>query len=71
MQGWIMKSEIIEELRPPRLTRVGLVQHKIALPATHPILEQRDVIHKKIASYIIKAAQFNVQILCLQEAWRM
>lgn len=71
MQGWIMKSEIIEELRPPRLVRVGLVQHKIALPATYSILEQRDAIHKKIASYIIKAAQFNVQILCLQEAWPM
>ncbi|XP_029171648.1 beta-ureidopropionase isoform X1 [Nylanderia fulva] len=71
IQGWIMKSEIVEELRPPRLVRVGLVQHKIALPVTQPIIEQRDAIHKKIASYITKAAQFNVQILCLQEAWPM
>lgn len=66
-----MKSEIVEELRFPRLVRVGLIQHKIALPATQPILEQRDAIYKKIASYIVRAAQYNVQILCLQEAWSM
>ncbi|GAB1866018.1 Beta-ureidopropionase [Camponotus japonicus] len=71
IQGWRMNSEIIEELRPPRLVRVGLIQHKIVLPTTQPILNQRDAIYKKIASYIARAAQYNVQILCFQEAWNM
>lgn len=66
-----MNSEISEELRLPRLVRVGLIQHKIVLPTTLPILSQRDAIHKKVASYILKAAELNVQILCLQEAWGM
>lgn len=66
-----MNSEIKEEFRPPRLVHVGLIQHKIALSTTQSILNQRDAIYKKIASYIARAAQYNVQILCLQEAWSM
>lgn len=70
-KGWIMHSEILEQLRPPRLVRVGLIQHKIELNTSEPILAQRDAIHKKIESYIAQAAYCNVQILCLQEAWNM
>jgi hypothetical protein len=32
-----------EQLRPPRIVRVGLVQHSIKLPTTAPFLEQRQV----------------------------
>lgn len=70
-KGWAMHSEVLEQLRPPRLVRVGLIQHKIVLNTSDPILAQRDAIHKKIESYILQAASCDVQILCLQEAWSM
>jgi len=70
-KGWIMHSEIQEQLRPPRSVRVGLIQHRIVLNTSDPILDQRDAIHKKIESYIIQAAFCDVKILCLQEAWSM
>ena len=66
-----MLSRVHEELRAPRLVRVGLIQHSIVAPTTDPIQNQRDAIHNKIKSYIVQAAQYNVNILCLQEAWRM
>lgn len=71
IQGWSLHSDITEELRPERLVTVGLIQHKIVLPTTKPILSQQEAIHKKIASYIKEAADHDVQILCLQEAWSM
>jgi len=70
-RGWIMHSEIFEQLRSPRLVRVGLIQHRIVLNTSDPILDQRDAIHKKIESYIVQAASCDVNILCLQEAWSM
>lgn len=70
-KGWIMHSEILEQLRPPRPVRVGLIQHRIVLNTSAPILDQRDAIHKKIESYIAQAAFCDVKILCLQEAWSM
>ncbi|XP_019890120.1 beta-ureidopropionase isoform X1 [Ooceraea biroi] len=71
IKGWMMHSGIAEQIRPPRLVRVGLIQHKIVLPTTHPILEQRIAIHKRIESYIEEAYFCGVNILCLQEAWTM
>jgi len=67
----MIHSEIAEQIRSPRLVRVGLIQHKIVLQTTEPILEQRSAIHKKIELYIRKAASYDVKILCLQEAWSM
>lgn len=32
-----------EELRPPRIVRIGLVQNRIVLPTTSPFAEQRKV----------------------------
>ncbi|RZF37384.1 hypothetical protein LSTR_LSTR009735 [Laodelphax striatellus] len=60
-----------EELRQPRLVRVGLIQNSISLPTTEPIEKQRNAIFSKIKE-IIRAAHLNgVNILCLQEAWTM
>lgn len=32
-----------EQLRPPRIVRIGLIQHGIVKPTTAPFLEQRQV----------------------------
>jgi len=37
-----MLSSITEELRTPRLVRVGLIQHSIAAPTTDFIQKQRN-----------------------------
>jgi beta-ureidopropionase len=34
-----------EQLRPPRLVRIGLIQHGIVEPTTAPFAEQRQVRH--------------------------
>lgn len=64
-----MTSQIQEQLRAPRLVRVGLIQHSIVAATMDYVQNQRNEIHKKIKSYIVQAAQYNVNILCLQEAW--
>lgn len=71
VKGWMMHSEITEQSRPPRLVRVGLIQHKTVLQTVEPILDQREVMHKTIETYIRNAAACGVNILCLQEAWTM
>lgn len=53
-----------------RIVRVGVIQHQIVLPTSAPIIEQRNAIYKKIGKIISLAAEVNVNILCLQEAWR-
>lgn len=49
--------------------RVGIIQHQIVLPTSAPIAEQRNAIFKKIGKIISLAAEANVNIVCLQEAW--
>ena len=58
-----------ESLRPPRIVRVGLIQHQIVLPTTADVKDQRDAILQRIGSMIHAAAQAKVNIICLQEAW--
>ncbi|XP_011859499.1 PREDICTED: beta-ureidopropionase-like, partial [Vollenhovia emeryi] len=60
-----------EQLRTPNLVRVGLIQHSIVIPTSDLVYDQRNAIHSKIKSYIVQAAQYKVNILCLQEAWTM
>lgn len=60
-----------EELRPPRLVRVGLIQNKIVLPTTDPVANQRSAIHTRIKEIIEAAAQCGVNIICMQELWQM
>ncbi|KAI3896179.1 hypothetical protein MKX03_000299 [Papaver bracteatum] len=60
-----------ELMREPRIVRVGLVQNSIALPTTHPFLDQKRAIIQKLKPIIEAAGASGVNILCLQEAWTM
>ncbi|KAI8434051.1 hypothetical protein MSG28_012201 [Choristoneura fumiferana] len=60
-----------EETRPPRLVKLGLVQHSIVLLTDQPIKLQRDAIFRKIEKFVQTAAKEGVQILCLEETWSM
>jgi len=62
---------IKEDLRKPRVVRIGAVQTSIVAPTTAPVSEQRDKIFEKIGRIIDAAALDNVNILCLQELWTM
>ncbi|XP_058801064.1 beta-ureidopropionase-like [Phymastichus coffea] len=71
VQGYRMGGAIEEQLRPPRIVRVAIVQHSIVLPTTAPLRDQRDAIHKKVAGYVEHAAKCGANIVCLQEGWHM
>lgn len=60
-----------EELRLPRIVRIGLVQNQIVLPTTDSIAQQKDALLNRIKEIIRIAAEAGVRILCLQEAWNM
>lgn len=60
-----------EQIRRPRITTVGLIQHKIALATDAPVKSQIDANHKKVGQFIDKASQYGVNIICMQEAWTM
>ncbi|XP_059483992.1 beta-ureidopropionase [Neocloeon triangulifer] len=60
-----------EELRKPRLVRVGIIQHKIVLPTTAPIQAQRDAILERVGTIVEAASLCGVNVLCFQEAWNM
>ncbi|XP_040272350.1 beta-ureidopropionase [Bufo bufo] len=60
-----------EQLRKPRVVRVGLIQNKIQLPTTSPVAEQVNAIHRRIADIVEVAALCDVNIICFQEAWTM
>lgn len=53
-----------------RIVRVGVIQNQIVLPTTAPLADQRNAIYQKISKIISLAAEANVNVLCLQEAWR-
>ncbi|XP_014212564.1 beta-ureidopropionase-like [Copidosoma floridanum] len=71
LKGFKMGGAVEEQLRPPRIVRVAVIQNSIVLPTTEPIREQRDAIHKKICKYIEHAASCGANIVCLQEGWPM
>ncbi|XP_043572135.1 beta-ureidopropionase isoform X2 [Chiloscyllium plagiosum] len=60
-----------EQLRQPRVVRVGLIQNKILLPTDFPVSEQVAALQKRIADIVEVAAMCGVNIVCLQEAWTM
>lgn len=60
-----------EQLRPPRIVRVGLVQNSICAPTTAPFVQQRQAIFERCRQMIDAAGAAGVQVLCLQEAWHM
>ncbi|XP_042334460.1 beta-ureidopropionase isoform X1 [Sceloporus undulatus] len=60
-----------EQLRPPRVVRVGLVQNKIQLPTDAPVAEQVAALHRRIEEIVEVAAMCGVNIVCFQEVWTM
>lgn len=62
---------IKENIRKPRIVRVGSVQTSLASPTTDPVSIQRQKSLEKIEKIIEAAASENVNILCLQELWCM
>ena len=58
-----------EDVRKPRIVKVGAIQNSIAAPTTDPISIQRNKLYEKIGKIIDAAGADNVNVLCLQEAW--
>lgn len=58
-----------EDLRKPRIVKIGAVQNSIAVSTSEPIHKQRDAIFHKIGKIIDAAGADGVNVLCLQEAW--
>ncbi|MGH0151455.1 UNVERIFIED_CONTAM: hypothetical protein FKN15_024105 [Acipenser sinensis] len=64
-------SASVEQLRQPRIVRVGLIQNQIILPTDAPVIEQITALHKRIGEIVEVAAMCGVNIICFQEAWTM
>ncbi|XP_048370217.1 beta-ureidopropionase isoform X2 [Sphaerodactylus townsendi] len=60
-----------EQLRQPRVVRVGLIQNKIPLPTDALVAEQVAALHKRIEEIVEVAAMCKVNVVCFQEAWTM
>lgn len=60
-----------EQLREPRIVKIGLIQNSVVLPTTDPILDQYLAIQDKIEKIIDAAGAMGVNVLCLQETWMM
>lgn len=60
-----------EQIRPPRVVRIGLIQNKIVLPTTEPFLDQAEAIRERVGGLMDSAGQSGVKVLCLQECWHM
>ncbi|OXB64664.1 hypothetical protein ASZ78_008740 [Callipepla squamata] len=68
-----------EQLRRPRIVRVGLVQNKIPLPTDTAVAVQVQswhssclhvaALHRRIEEMVEVAAMCGVNIICFQEAW--
>ena len=60
-----------EQLAAPRNVVIGAIQNAWPCSPCDPLQQQRDAIHKRMASLVEAAGAAGVQILCLQEAWPM
>jgi len=60
-----------EQLRQPKIVRIGAIQNQIILPTDAPIADQIKSLHDRIREIAEAASECNVNILCLQEAWTM
>lgn len=64
-------NAIPEQLRQPRIVRIGIIQNSIVLPTTAPLREQYLAIQNKVEKMIDAAGVMGVNVLCLQETWTM
>lgn len=58
-----------EQLRKPRIVKIGIFQHKIPLPTWSPIKEMRDAMFQMAAEALEVASKDVVNVFCFQEAW--
>ncbi|KAJ8285769.1 hypothetical protein GJAV_G00030730 [Gymnothorax javanicus] len=70
LQGYRFEAHP-EQLRQPRIVRVGLVQNTIVLPTDAPVMEQITALHKRVGEMVEVAAMCGVNVVCFQEAWTM
>lgn len=70
VKGYAFQAQI-EDLRKPRIVRIGAVQNAIVAPTNEKISVQRDLLHARIEQFVKAAAHSNVNIICFQEAWTM
>ncbi|KAM4827306.1 beta-ureidopropionase [Thomomys bottae] len=70
LQGYAFEATE-EQLRAPKIVRVGLVQNRIPLPTSAPVAEQVSALHRRIEAIVEVAAMCGVNIICFQEAWTM
>jgi beta-ureidopropionase len=69
LKGYKLGGAEPEQLRNPRIIRVGVIQHKLVLPTTEPVADQRNAIHDKVGKYIEHAAKCGANVVCMQELW--
>eukprot|EP00240_Pyramimonas_obovata_P004855 CAMPEP_0118922146 /NCGR_PEP_ID=MMETSP1169-20130426/1171_1 /TAXON_ID=36882 /ORGANISM="Pyramimonas obovata, Strain CCMP722" /LENGTH=395 /DNA_ID=CAMNT_0006862973 /DNA_START=99 /DNA_END=1286 /DNA_ORIENTATION=+ len=60
-----------EQMRKPRVVKVGIIQNAVTHPSTAPFLEQAEGIRERIRIILDAAGESGVKIACLQEAWPM
>ncbi|KAJ8414721.1 hypothetical protein AAFF_G00022440 [Aldrovandia affinis] len=70
LQGCVFEAGR-EQLRQPRVIRVGLIQNTIVLPTEAPVIDQITALHKRVGEMVEVAAMCGVNIVCFQEAWTM
>ena len=59
-----------EQLRPPRVTRIALLQHAHPASPSAPFADQRAAAHARLEAGA-RAAAAGAQLLCTQECWTM
>ena len=60
-----------EQLRKPRVVRVGVIQNRITESTSSPIADQFQSLVERTSEIIEAAGQMGVNVLGLQEAWTM
>nr|XP_019546157.2 beta-ureidopropionase [Aedes albopictus] len=70
LKGYVFTARK-EDLRRPRIVRVGLIQNSVDIPTTAPIHVQRDALHEKVSNILRVASAAGVNVICFQEAWTM
>jgi len=60
-----------EQLRKPRIVRIGAIQNKIQVSTSKPLMEQVNSMHERVGLMLDAAGKASVNIVCLQEAWTM
>ena len=60
-----------EQRRAPRIVRMGVIQMRVTVPTTEPVMVQYQAIVDRHVQMIHAAGAMGVNVLCLQEAWTM